>query len=163
MEYRYINLTNGLERLGEVPEPFGFIRIQSTWCEQKEWGRILDNLDNDFLFRLAVGYRIFIIDGSPKKKAPRAIYQGIPWIRYATNMLWFGYSENPTVKGHDVGVYFFECFKDLPESTKKRVKYFAKFAKPGGEIYGVPFQALNDGDYQHYSDIVTKHYQTTKV
>lgn len=41
---------------------YRFIRIQSTLCEQKNWDRILQELDYDFLMHAAHGNEIIVYD-----------------------------------------------------------------------------------------------------
>ena len=67
-EKHYYNLTNGLQ-FKNFNEPYSFIRIQSTACEQKRWDFIIQDLDNDFLYNLAIGNTCIVYDLSEKKKA----------------------------------------------------------------------------------------------
>lgn len=46
--HNYINLTNGVEAIPMLKfwnEDYRFIRIQSTICEQKNWDRLIQDLD----------------------------------------------------------------------------------------------------------------------
>lgn len=82
MRINYINLTNGIEVLPVLTDEFKFIRIQSTACEQKLWDRIIQDLDYDFLLNAAIGNECVIYDYGAKKPIPRAIYQGVEFIKY---------------------------------------------------------------------------------
>lgn len=58
--HNYINLTNGVEAIPMLEfwnEDYRFIRIQSTICEQKNWDRLIQDLDYDFLMNLALGHK----------------------------------------------------------------------------------------------------------
>ena len=81
MIVKYLNLTNGLEYLDEIDE-YKLVRIQSTICEQKNWNKLIQDLDYNFLFDLAQGNTVEIYDTSSNKKISRALYQGVEFIRY---------------------------------------------------------------------------------
>jgi hypothetical protein len=76
----FANLTNGLEALPGLAAaglPAGFVRLQSTRCEQGLLGDLLADLDAGLLFALAAGIPCLVHDyGSRNKKrgAPRAVW-----------------------------------------------------------------------------------------
>jgi len=122
----YYNLTNGLH-FNNRNKPFGFIRIQSTACEQKRWDFIIQDLDNDFLYNLAIGNICIVYDLSEKKKETRALYQGLEWIKYVLYWRWFGRYYIPKVRECDCSKYFLGCYMALEDRTKKKIDYFKKF------------------------------------
>lgn len=73
----FLNLTNGLEFLNDSQRIGGFVRIQSTACEQKRWWPIILDLDYTFLIHVGLGHAVCVCDASAKKQVPRALYQGI--------------------------------------------------------------------------------------
>ena len=86
----YLNLTNGLEYMSEIKKfgfDFKFVRIQSTYCEQKLFDRLIQDLDYNFLFDIAQGNIIRIYDTSRNKKQSRALYQGVEFIKYSINSI----------------------------------------------------------------------------
>lgn len=139
--HTYINLTSGLEYLKylDTPSEIGFIRIQSTWCEQKRWGDIILDLDYDFLFKLALGCSICIIDFSRHPRLSRAMWQGIPWILFATRKNWFSETTKTKVRNSDCTKYFESCYDALEEKSRKKLNYFSRFAKPPGGIIYTPY------------------------
>lgn len=137
MKINFINLTCGLVHLPDIPDPH-FVRIQSTWCEQKEWGWLLKDLDYDFLMHLATGYDVQVWDGSHRTTS-RAIWQGIPWIRYALNRRWFGHKPmfvRLTGRGNtqNVAAYFENEYDGICEFMSaakvifRKIDYIGKFA-----------------------------------
>jgi hypothetical protein len=76
----FANLTNGLEALPGLAAaglPAGFVRLQSTRCEQGLLADLLADLDAGLLFALAAGIPCLVHDyGSRNKKrgAPRAVW-----------------------------------------------------------------------------------------
>lgn len=95
MRINYINLTNGIEVLPVLTDEFRFIRIQSTACEQKLWDRIIQDLDYDFLLNAAMDNECVIYDYGAKKPIPRAIYQGVEFIKYVLHKHWLNKDRNP--------------------------------------------------------------------
>ena len=86
----FINLSNGVEALPMLEGvPTSFVRIQSSHCEANNFNGILGGLDSTFLMYLAMGHVCYIYDfGSrnKKRKAPRAVWYGITFVKYALHM-----------------------------------------------------------------------------
>lgn len=122
----FLNLSNGIEFFPFIDNPH-FIRIQSTACEQKLWDQVLMTLDNDFLWHLANGYNCIIVDFSERKNETRALYQGLEFIKYVINLLWFNQEITPLVHTVNCLSYFRQCYKDLDRNTKRKIKYFKKY------------------------------------
>lgn len=143
----FLNLTNGLLYDG----PFdGFIRIQSCHCERKCWGKVLDNLDNNFLMWLALGQDITVVDYSARKEVPRALYQGLEWIWYACQESWNLLPvEIPYVNGTNVANYFWQEYRNLSKDTKNRLKYFRKFLNNPKKPQILSGRTDKDGDYEY--------------
>jgi hypothetical protein len=83
----FVNLSNGVEALPLLKGlPFSFVRIQSSHFEANNFNGILGGLDSTLLMYLAMGHDCYIYDfGSrnKKRKAPRAVWYGVPFIKYA--------------------------------------------------------------------------------
>ena len=126
----YLNLTNGIEALylSDIRDP-RFLRIQSTACEQKRWDFILQDLDYDFLMSLALGNHVVVYDYSRRKKVSRAIWQGLKWVEYVLNRIWFDRHITVVLERNsmDVTKYFDEQYNKISERTKVKLKYFRKF------------------------------------
>lgn len=126
MEKHFINLTNGIEAIPFLDD-YSFIRIQSTMCENKDWEGIINTIDSNFLMCLALGYDVVIYDYTSKKnkEMPRALYQGLEFIKYILYKRWFGKEYTPMVRNHNC-LNYFEGIK-LSRSAKRRIDYFKKF------------------------------------
>lgn len=150
MKKIYYNLTNGIEFSNKKSL---FIRIQSSLCEAKKWDKILNDLDYNFLMDLAMGHEIIIIDSSQKKIKPRAIYQGIPWIKYALTRRWYNRIELVFVKRNNVSNYFNKEYHSLSKETKRKLDYFRKFLFHDEiKIRGIGLQTKKDGNYNFYKN-----------
>jgi len=154
----FLNLTNGIEAIKKYDinlEKCHFINIKSTYCEQKLWDKILVNLDNDFLLNLAIGNECIIYDFSNKKKIPRSVWQGIPFIEYILNIIWFRRKTTPFVRGINVQNYFWNCYKELSNSTISKIKYYRKFLNTNNiKIRCICDKTNLDGKYAYYKDIL---------
>lgn len=147
----FLNLTNGLLYDG----PFdGFIRIQSCHCEQKCWGKVLDNIDNNFLMWLALGKDITVVDYSARKEVPRALYQGLEFVWYACQEAWNLLPvEIPYVNGNDCSRYFREEYCKLSKDTLNRLKYFRKFLNNPKKPQILSGRTDKDGNYEYFRNL----------
>lgn len=150
----YLNLTNGLEALPLFADGYKTIRIQSTACEQKRWDYILADLDNGLLFDLAIGKSCFIIDYTQRKKIPRALFQGVEWIKFVLNRVWLNKEYKPMVRGNDASKYFMEQYRLLNNVTLNKIKYYRKFINTEEiNLIAVGRQTANDGNYTYYAEL----------
>lgn len=163
-EINYVNLTNGIEAIPKLKGNFRFIRIQSTFCEQHLWNRLLQDLDNDFLFNLALGNSVTIYDYGAGKPNSRALYQGVEFIRYVLTRRWLGSEIRPNVDrtgnkdpGKDCRAYFSECYARLSRRTKKKLDYFKPFLLTDRiAIKTVCSATYHDGDREFYRNILAR-------
>ncbi len=130
----YINLTNGLEFFEQKPElgadDVVFMRLQSTHCEQKRWEQVLSEVPDDMLFRLALGYKVIVVDFSGRRKVPRAIWQGMELLKYVLYRLWFDREYlPPTRAARDKGEYFQWVYGRIKENRnlRRRFEYFKRY------------------------------------
>lgn len=123
----FVNLTNGLQCC--QPASPSFLRIQSTWCEQKLWADVLWTVGPDFLYALATEDALMIHDVSERGRVTRALWQGVPWIRYACERAW-GIEPYPAIgrNGQDMSHHFRRVYAELPERVRKHATYFARFS-----------------------------------
>jgi len=150
-EKHFINLSNGIEFLPTLEKVDGYIRIQSTACEQKLWWSIICDLDYTFLFAVANGDTISVYDCSAHKKIPRAIYQGLEWLKYVLNLRWKGHEIVPMVKGNNCQKYFNQQYYRgglIRDRAFKKLDYVSKFTRPTViDIRGVSKPTDLDGNY----------------
>lgn len=163
MRIDYINLTNGIESLPMNPDGFRFIRIQSTMCEQKNWDRLIQDLDYDFLLNAAIGNECAVYDYGARKPISRAVYQGIEFIKYALHKRWLNEEyltdcnrNNAEHIRKDCNSYFESCYRNLGDRTKKKLDYFKPYVVGEINIVTVTDATIHDGDKQFYRNILLK-------
>ena len=162
MTKHYINLTNGIEAISEHNlSNFSFIRIQSSACEQRLWDKLLLDLDYDFLMNVALGNECIIYDYAARKNIPRAVYQGVEFIKFVLQRCWYGTintaytcrSGNMDKKINVTG-YFVKAYNSLSEQTKTKLKYFKPFLGGKVDIQCVTNATIHDGDKNFYAKIL---------
>lgn len=153
----YLNLTNGIEFfLSRSNADIGFIRIQSTACEQKRWEYILSEIDYDFLMNLVIGNKCIVVDYSAKKNIPRSIYQGLEWIKFVLDRVWFDGKYKPFVKEYNCEKYFTEQFQKIKNGKViNKIKYFKKFIMTDNfNLQVITEKTDHDGDYPFYFNVL---------
>ena len=152
----FVNLTNGIEAIKQYSlTEYRFVRIQSTACEQKRWDFILQELDYGFLMALALGAKCVVYDYSNKRRTPRALWQGIEWIKYALNRAWFDRKIVPAVRGHNASNYFDGWYRQLGARTKAKLRYFVRFLDTDEiRLDIVGGRTDLDGNYPQYAKMV---------
>lgn len=154
---KYLNLTNGLEYLKEIKD-YKIVRIQSTICEAKNWDKLIQDLDYNFLMDLAQGNKIEIYDTSSKKRISRALFQGVEFIKYALNRRWFD-NENAQamVKEQNVTTYFKYEYERLSKNAKSKLDYIKKFLN-ANEVNIETFcrKTEHDGDYIYFKELLNE-------
>ncbi|MPN21904.1 hypothetical protein SDC9_169286 [bioreactor metagenome] len=126
----FLNLTNGIQALDKFdipPSKVNFIRIQSTYCENASFEKMLLTLDSNFLMWLALGYECVVYDFGAQSETSKAVYYGLEWIRYVLNKRWFGKDTIPYIKGKNVSNSFHKFYMNLGKKTKKQIDYYKKF------------------------------------
>lgn len=152
----FINLTNGIEALPDMSSllpgsELRFIRIQSSHCESGAYDKLLNSLDNELLFSLACGRDCYVYDFASRNKSqgvPRALFMGLEFVKWSVSYLWFtgdpdAIPEKAFVRGKNTVPFWRD--EVLPykisKDTKKKVRYFAPFAKEMGvrdiKLHGV--------------------------
>lgn len=87
----YANESNGLQALpllADMRVLARFCYIRSTHFERKCVGAAVKDLPEDLLLSCAMGDDILVIDYGTRKDRSRAIYQGIPFIKYCLDRAW---------------------------------------------------------------------------
>lgn len=164
MRKTYVNLTNGVEALPELIGDVRFIRIQSTHCEQKLWSQLILELDYDFLMNVALGHECVIYDYGARKPIPRALYQGIEFIKYVLHKRWLNQTYQPKISRsaskenyHNCEQYFRTCYFNLSDKAKKKLDFFLTYVVGEIHIETISAATQHDGDKNFYRDILWKH------
>ena len=163
-----MNLKNGIEAVPALRDHLGlefdFVRIQSTMCEAGDMEKVVGELDANFLIAAALGYSCVVYDyGSRDKKrgAPRALWYGLEFVRYALNVEWFGEADRvPVLRGKNVAHDFSRKLRGFPKSAKKKLRYYRKFltddvkARGAVRLVGVYKRTTHDDDDAFYRQLV---------
>ena len=164
----FVNLKNGIEAVPALRDHLGlefdFLRIQSTMCEAGDMEKVVGELDANFLIAAALGYSCVVYDyGSRDKKrgAPRALWYGLEFVRYALNVEWFGEPDRvPVLRGKNVGHDFSRKLRGFSKSAKKKLRYYRKFltddvkARGAVRLVGMYKRTRHDDDDGFYKELV---------
>jgi hypothetical protein len=143
----WINLTNGLQAIRDYGlTEYNVMRLQSTHCEQKRWADVLASVPDEFLFRLAMGDECRVYDYGARKAVPRAVWQGLEWVRYAVTRRWTGEVVVLTGRARTMGRYFAEQYAGLTDREKSRLDYFGAMANGTPRISAVTGPTSHDGN-----------------
>jgi hypothetical protein len=124
----YINLTNGIRAIEDYGlQDYRVIRLQSTWCEQKLFDEILFTISDDLLLNLAIGNKCIIYDYGANKEVPRAIWQGVEWLKFVLWKRWFDIDYEPKGRSVYSKKYFGTLYQELSRSVKAKLDYYKKF------------------------------------
>jgi len=150
----FINLTNGIQAIEDYElTDVRFIRIQSTACEQKRWEDILMHLSDDFMISAALGHRCVVYDYGANKSVPRAIWQGLEWVKFGLWRAWWGRPYRPIGRAITMEPYFAEQYRKLSPRARARLAYFARYCRPEEQpllISSITGPTVRDGDKTYY-------------
>lgn len=154
----FINLTTGLEylkKLYHLQRNPQFIRIQSTYLEHGLFELTLKELDNNLLMKLAIGKDCVILDCTSRKlknNTSRACWQGVEWIKYCLERIWFYRNIKCPSGMHD---HFNKKFNKLSRCTLKKLKYYRKFLLTDKvKLWYLCDPTDNDSNVEYYKKIV---------
>lgn len=178
MDKHFINLTNGLEWMidGSIPpSEANYMHISSTSLENKDYVKLLKDLDHNFLFNLAIGNTVYLYDCGANKEYSKVCYKGVPLLNYLLTRFWLGhhvpslcyrYNRTGVTKIYDqeeeyksIYDFIFERFatKQKKEIKVKLSKYKNKFLNNSlKEINIIPVSKSTnkDGNYPFYKNII---------
>ncbi|MHA1889083.1 MAG: hypothetical protein ACTSX0_13745 [Promethearchaeota archaeon] len=146
----FINLSNGLEAVEEFNlKNFRIIRIQSTACEQKRWNYILESLSDEFLFYAALGYECIVYDYGCNKEVPRAVWQGLEWIKFVLHARWLNEEYVLIGRASNSTQYFKDNYLLIPRTVMKRLDYYKKFSDLKEiKISSITKRTIYDSDHE---------------
>lgn len=169
----FINLTNGIEAIPDLPPEYSFIRIQSTTLERKNYYKLFSDLDHNFLMWLSLGYECRVYDFGTNRPVSKTIYLGIPIIQYCLNKYWLGYEMpevwagrkfNMNIKGYindciysPLFCYHGEKHLQVKIALDVKFKYYRKFIPENLKqinLVGVSQSTSHDSDIDFYRRIL---------
>lgn len=136
-----------------------FVRIQSTVCEQKEWSRLIMDLDNNFLIKLASGDPCFIVDCKSigkMRKDTRAIWQGLEFIKYCAMRSWDKAVISPP--GPNFCNYFEDSYNKLSRVAKSKLRFYKRFAQYHDRAASLIGLSIRSEHVDNYEEIVKTYY-----
>ena len=162
LQVNFLNLTNGIQALEDygpnVLRPYSFLRLQSTWCEQKRWADVLAALPDDFLVRAALGEEILVYDYGAHADVPRAVWQGLEWVKYALCRRWYEREYIPEGRAGPMRRYFAVQYEELDIRILTRLAYFGKFSTGVLDIRARTGRSRYDGQYEALASILRRHH-----
>ena len=156
----YVNLSNGILAVKEFQlKDLVFIRIQSTFCEQHLMPQIIDTISDDLLMHLALGdtlCHIYDYSSRGSNPLPRALWQGVEWIKYVIYRIWWDKEYIPLNRhsgAYDRSQleYFKQDYCKLSKGTRRSIKYYKKWLNPKNMELHIQIHAKKtklDGKYQ---------------
>ena len=162
MRVHFVNLTNGIEAIPSLAGiEYRFIRIQSTLCEQKNWNRILQELDYDFLINAALGNELIVYDFGANKPISKVVYLSLEFIKYTLYRRWlkqkYATRVNRTTSDSirkDCNSYFESCYKNLDRRTKAKLDYFKPYVIGEIHIRAATASTSHDNNKYYYRDVL---------
>ncbi len=140
MEKHFINLTNGLEWVKELPT-FEFVRIESTAIERNDWTRIYRDLDANFLMCLALGYDCHFYDCGTNRERSKTVSTGIPMVK--AMLIGFWLHNEP-----------WRAETKQEQDAKRKLTYFKRYLNTDRiRLTGHSKLTTRDGDKEFYRSI----------
>ena len=113
---------------------------------------------------LALGHKCVVYDFGARKPIPRAVYQGLEFVKYVLNRRWLdkeyitnvNRSKNKERK-NNCNDYFSKCYEQLEDRTKKKLDYFIPYINTD-VIYleCITNCTEHDGDKEFYKEVLRK-------
>lgn len=154
----FINLTNGIEAIPDiinVTNDINFIRIQSSHCERRKFNQILQDVDNNILMYLALGYECIVYDFAANSEVSKAVYTGLEWIRFVLYKRWFNIEYIPYIKGKKVKTFFDKYYKEIDYKLKRKIDYYKKYLNTNiVKLTGISKQTINDNKPEYFKNIL---------
>lgn len=102
-------------------------------------------LSDDFMIYAAMGNHCRVYDYGAGKQTPRAIWQGLEWIKFTLNKRWHNEQYTPMGRSSTSSGYFVEQYNRLEKRTKAKLDYFGKYVNGDLVISSVTSSTTLDG------------------
>lgn len=174
----YINESNGIQALPILTKmniPARFCYIKSSHLERKAIADVIGDLPNEMLLSAALGERILVVDYGARKDRSRAVYQGVPLVKYVLDRFWLDRipervwiyprsNVHPTVQ--DAHHTFNEWYERLGRRNEKKLAYTKEIAREcllgssdGVHIEGLSAATTHDGDKLYYMRLKKQYFE----
>lgn len=113
---------------------------------------------------LALGHKCIVYDFGARKPIPRAVYQGLEFVKYVLNRRWLdkeyitnvNHSKNKE-RRNNCNDYFIKCYEQLEDRTKKKLDYFLPYINTEViDLECVTDCTEHDGDKEFYREVLRK-------
>lgn len=165
----YLNLTNGLQAI-PICESMGieprFVNIQSTALEQKNYDSVIERLGPDVIMDCASGRHVAVIDYGTRKELSRAVYWGVPFVRYSMDRAWYGMEPAEVLQPmRRSGGVQMNIASQLSEAYERKMghkarAYLRRFkpyavagSRGGTDLIGISIPTSHDGDAEWYAGV----------
>lgn len=100
--------------------------------------------------------------------APRAVWYGVEFVRYALNRFWLGQTAPAHLRGYNVADTFEAACRKFHPTTKKRLRYYKRFLSAdvqqnGVSLYGVFKRTERDEDVDFFVHKAVQHCGVSQV
>lgn len=178
----YANETNGIQALPillELGIPARFCSIRSTLLERKRVSSMCESLPTDFLLSCAMGDDVLVVDYGARKDRSRAIYQGIPLVKYILDRLWLGMEPekvmiyprtNAMTRKNNAVSEFSRWYGELGKSAIRKISAFSEIARRsasdgqldtafGIRLSGISASTSHDNDKLFYAATKRRYFE----
>ena len=176
-----MNLTNGLEAIEKYNldvNNLNFMYIASTTLENKNYLKLLTDLDHNFLFNLAIGNKVIFYDFGTNRKLSKTCYFGIPFIKYCLTRFLLGVNDDnfcykhpkhsKAIKFSEIerfnflydSIFIYNNNKEKEFLKNKLKKYKNKFLLTNAiNLEFISESTVNDGNYNYYKNLIKNNFQ----
>lgn len=174
----YVNESNGIQALPILSSRgilARFCYIKSTHFEGKHTNRAICELPLDFLMSCAIGDDILVIDYGTRKDRSRAVYQGVPFLKYALDRIWLDREpdsvrifprSNDRESGVETIASFRKWFDLIGKKQEGKLLPFRDIARDnlrgtneGVKLAGASAATTHDGDKLFYARIKRAYFE----
>lgn len=172
----FINLTNGLEAISKYNldvNKLNYMYIASTTLERKDYIKLLNDLDHNFLFNLAIGNEVIFYDFGTNRMLSKTCYFAIPFIKYVLTRFWLDKNDSNLCYRHPRhskeirfpewdrfneiynSIFIYDTNKEKNFIKTKLKKYKNKFLNTNEiKLDFICSSTINDGNYEYYKQII---------
>lgn len=137
--------------------------------------KILQEMDHNLLLHLALGNKCYVYDFASRKTDPeqqffgqsRIIWQGLPFIRFALNRIWYDlFTEFDTKEYHWAKNTYARELRNISPATLTRLQYYRRYTRAllsqdtechtynPIQLYGISQVTSMDGKKEFYSQVL---------
>lgn len=112
---------------------------------------------------LALGHKCIVYDFGARKPIPRAVYQGLEFVKYVLSRRWLNKEYITNVRRgknqnrNNCNGYFNTCYERLDDRTKKKLDYFLPYINTEDiDLECITDSTNHDGNKDFYREVLRK-------